>query len=364
MDAANSAVTRPDANPVTVFQVITGLGVGGAERVVLELSKKLNQHAWRVVIVSLDGNSRLLEQYQDLTSPIYTLEIERNPWSVLKALPRLITILKRERPSIIHAHMFHGLLAAFLCRAIRPTTKIVFTSHSFAGFSRLRSSLIRATRWFRSADIIFVEGQHPSLNAIHTRVIPNGVATTGHQSRPAPDRQTPYIFLFAGRLQVPKNPIALVTAFGSMRHRDCQLWLAGDGPLRPQIEQRIGELDLVERVKLLGIRTDVTELMHQADCFVMASHWEGLPMVLLEAGAVGMPVIAPPVGAIPQLLGDGCGYVTEVAQLAQTMDAVMDAPEEARVCGVKLRERILAGYSVDVMADMHSRLYQEIVKRT
>lgn len=362
MDATDRAMIRPDASSGTILQIITGLGVGGAERVVLELSKKLDQQAWRVVIVSLKSDRRLLQQYKEMTLPVYTLGLNRNPWSALKATLSLIKIVKRESPRIIHAHMFHALLFALACKVVKPNARLVFTSHNFAGFRHLRSWIIRMTTYFRSADIIFAEGQHPHLNASHTHIIPNGVDIDEQDYVPETDSKKKYVFLFVGRLHEQKNPIALLTAFGNIRQRNCNLWLAGDGPLRPKVQQLIGEWNLADRVKLLGVKTNVTELMLQADCFVMSSHWEGLPMVLLEAGAVGLPVIAPPVGAVPQLLGEGCGYVTQVSTLAQTMDAVMCAPQEARACGMKLRDRIVADYSADVMSKKHINLYQALLE--
>lgn len=344
-----------------VLQLITGLGVGGAERVVLELAGRLVKQGCPVIVVALDGDGSLLKQYRNADLPVHLLGIsKKNPFSILRALFTLICLVRQEKVAVIHAHMFHALLAGLICRLAWPKVKLVFTSHSFAGFSSTRRWLIRNTKSLRTVDIVFVKGQHEALNAADTQVIPNGVAVNlGEQARQrlVSDKR---VFLFVGRLEVPKNPLALIDAFAAMGHKRCELWLAGDGTLRKEVEQRIASLDLAARVRLLGVQNDIPSLLRQADCFVMSSSWEGLPMALLEAGAAALPVIATPVGAIPDVLGKDCGYLTNVEKLAQALDAVVDDYATAKMRGIRLKERIEAAYSLDQTTKQHENLYRQL----
>ena len=160
-----------------VLQLITGLGVGGAERVVLELAGRLVEHGCPVIVVALDGNCSLLQQYINTDFRVYTLGISKNnPFSILRGMISLIGLMRREEVVVVHAHMFHALLAGLVCRLARPKVKLVFTSHSFAGFSSMRRWLIMKTKALRSVDIVFAKGQHEAMNAADTVVIPNGVA--------------------------------------------------------------------------------------------------------------------------------------------------------------------------------------------
>jgi len=355
--------TQPEyvsSESTTVLQLVTGLGVGGAERVVMELAGRLPGEGVRSVVVALKDDRSLLAQYNNADFPIYSLRMTRNPWSFIKATVALIRIIRHERVSLIHAHMFHALSLALASRIVLPDCKVIFTSHSSKGFSRLRWLLIRVSKPLRAADVVFIEGQHPEMSASDTFVIPNGVPVDPGRADIEKTRKERRIFLFVGRLEQAKNPVGLIRSFAAMRHKDCELWLAGDGYLRPEVEREITIAGLEDRVHLLGVRQDVPQLLEQADCFVMASHWEGLPMAILEAGAVALPVVAPPVGAIPLLLSEGCGYLVEAADLHDALDAVLDDYEEAGRRGKRLRDKVLNGYSLEHMSKAHAELYARL----
>lgn len=348
-------------SPGPVLQLITGLGVGGAERVVLELADRLVKQGCPVIVVALNGEGSLLKQYRNTDFPIHFLDInKKNLFSILRALFSLICLVRREKVAVVHAHMFHALLVGLVCRLAVPRIKLVFTSHNFAGFSSMRRWLIVKTKVLRSVDIVFVKGQHEAMNAADTVVIPNGVAVNLDEKSPRCNATKKRIFLFVGRLEVPKNPLALIDAFAAMAHRQCKLWIAGDGTLREEVQQRIACLGLDARVKMLGVQNDIGSLLRQADCFVMSSSWEGLPMALLEAGAAALPVIATPVGAIPDVLGNGCGYLTNTEDLAKTLDAVVDDYATARTRGIRLQERIAEIYGLEQTTKHHANLYRQL----
>lgn len=344
-----------------VLQLITGLGVGGAERVMMALSCRLSESGMRPVVAALNSDRRLLEQYPPLDFPVRSLGMSRSPLSFVKAWLTLIALIRSERVTLIHAHMFHALVFAIACKVAAPRCKVVFTSHSSKGFTALRKRIIAATRRLRSADIVFLPGQHREMNAAMTVVIPNGVPVAVQAAPKDVQLKRKPVFLFVGRLEPVKDPLGLIRSFANMRRRDCELWVVGEGILRTQIENEIEALGISERVRLLGLRTDVMQLLQKADCFVMASLWEGLPLVILEAGAMALPVIAPPVGAIPVLLDDECGYLVDASRLHHALDAVLDDYAEASRRGKRLQDKVLAGYTLEHMLQAHVELYSELV---
>jgi glycosyltransferase involved in cell wall biosynthesis len=353
------------SNPVVLI-LITGLRVGGAERMVLELAGHLPFSGIQSVVVTINADPHMfsmLEQYSEAAFPVYTLLVQKNPWSLIKGVIKLIGIIHTENISLIHAHMFHSLLLALIFKMVRPDLPIVFTSHNAKGFSWLRRTIIRMTRAMRVADIIFIAGQHPEMNAVNTVVIPNGVPVDPAKVIVTKEKSSRRIFLFAGRLEPQKDPIALIQAFAAMRKKNCELWMAGDGIMRHDVEREIDKLGIKDRVRLLGLRNDMPQLLVQADCFVMSSRWEGLPMAVLEAGAIGLPVVATPVGALPTVLDGDCGFLVETSQLQRALDEVVNDYAEASRRGKRLRDKVINHYSLEHMAKAHANLYSSLISK-
>jgi glycosyltransferase involved in cell wall biosynthesis len=109
------------------------------------------------------------------------------------------------------------------------------------------------------------------------------------------------------RLEPQKNPHGLVDAFARALPDNARwhLLLVGDGNLREEVCGHIARLRLGHRVHLLGIRADVVDLLSAADVFVLASHWEGNPMAVMEAMAAGLPVVATAAGGVPEVVEHG-----------------------------------------------------------
>lgn len=348
-----------------IFEVVTDLDVGGAERVVLELVREMHLQGQQAKIVHLLGQVQLLEQYPTLKSVTYGLGVsKRNPFSLILAMWQLSRQARNAHCAVLHAHMFHALLVCLGARLFGCRIPIIFTSHSFEGFGRMRRLIIRITRRWRFADVTFGKTQHPDINALRTVVIPNGITLSGAGSGRPPQRHQPTVFISVGRLTALKNHGALIQAFARLENPDTLLWLVGEGEMRQTLEQQVRELELEQRVTLWGLRDDTRHLMSLADCFVLPSKWEGLPMVVLEAADQGLPVIATPVGALPELLGEGCGYLCPVERLTgQMADVLADYPE-ACARGQRLYQKVSDEFNIQTMTQRHLALYMQAMAPT
>ncbi|RKO68138.1 glycosyltransferase [Desulfofundulus salinus] len=125
-------------------------------------------------------------------------------------------------------------------------------------------------------------------------------------------------------------------------------------------------LGLTERVRFLGVRRDIPELMSSADAYVMSSAWEGLPMVLLEAAACELPVVSTDAGGNSEIVLDGVsGYIVpprDPQALAAAMLKMMSLPEEERrAMGRAGRAHIEANYSLDHVVDQWEKLYRDLL---
>ena len=115
-----------------------------------------------------------------------------------------------------------------------------------------------------------------------------------------------------------------------------------------------------ELVKFLGMRPDVSALHAQSHVFVLPSLWEGLPLAVLEAGSSAMPVIASPVGALPWLLDQERGYLTEPDDLAGSMVAALLDYDDALARGHRLFKLVRDEFNDATCLRRHHRLYQSI----
>lgn len=354
-------ITKKTDDKIDVLQVITALDVGGAERVVLELANGLRVDS-NVGVAYLLNQTKLKEQYQDLNIPYFWLGVKRgNILSFIKAIHSLNKTIKQYDIKILHAHMFHSLLISLVVKNIfNKNIKIVFTSHNFEGFSFLRKKIIKNTKKLRNADIVFSQTQHPELIKEKFVIIPNGINIVKSPSRN--HKKTPFTFVTVGRLEKQKNHKSLIEAFSKLSETNSQLWIVGDGILRSELTDIIKEKGLESRVILLGIRKDVHKLLNDADCFVLSSLWEGMPMALLEAGMSGIPIITTNVGAIPEVMNSGYGYIGQIESLSSMMEHVINNYEEALAKANNFKLQVNDKFSSEAMIKKHIDLYSNLIE--
>lgn len=340
-----------------VMHIITGLGVGGAERMVINLHLDYINKGGKSIVVALNGEKKeILNHYSNLSSEVFFLDVKiRNPASVLRAIYKLNKLCEKYNIKVIHAHMFHSLCFALIAKLSKYSINVIFTSHNFSGFNGIRKFIIGATKKYRKFDIVFSKNQHNNINCNNTYLINNGVPRDIIDfSKRVSDK---FIFIAVGRLESQKNPIELIEQFDLMGDSHCELWFVGGGYLYDQINSEIVKRGLGDKVKLLGVRKDIKDLMRQSHCFVMPSLWEGLPVAMLEAGSIGLPVIASPVGAIPEVLADDRGYLCDPNDFHKIMRHVFLNYKEAAFRGELLAERVNSDYSIDNSIENHYKLY-------
>jgi glycosyltransferase involved in cell wall biosynthesis len=208
------------------------------------------------------------------------------------------------------------------------------------------------------------------------RFLPNGVDVQRFQ----PDQnlrtakraelrlENHFAWLAVGRLVPAKNYALMLRAFASARNPNARLIIAGDGLLRPQLESLARQLDISTQVHFLGARIDVMELMNAADAYVMSSDWEGMPMVLLEASATGLPIVATHVGGNAEVVQHALtGLLVPPQQeeaLADAMRTVMTLPPAKRALMGRLgRELTSVHYNVECVVDCWESLYWELLNQ-
>lgn len=342
-----------------VLQVITGLNMGGAERLLLQLAEALDSTRFDTRIVSLTSELGALSSSGVDRAKVTALDFRRQRLRSLRDLAKLIDAYE---PQVIHAHMFHALLAVAMALPLtRSKPALCFTGHRTV-HAPFRRAFLRLSKRLRAADIVFSKDVLSAVDARHTVVIPNGVEMEDPPSRRRSWGGERRRLISVGRLIDIKGCLELVRAYAAARLDNTELVFVGTGPLAAPIESLARELGVAEHVKLPGFSDNVRVHLRDAHVFVMHSRQEGMPIALLEAGAEGLPAIATPVGSIPSLLADKRGILATGAEFAGALRHVIDHPEEALAMGARLQDYVAAHHAMATVATLHERLYASLVR--
>jgi L-malate glycosyltransferase len=340
----------PD-EPLRVLAVIKCLGYGGAERLLVDMLATADRSRFNFeVAYVLREQDALVPAIRAGGTPVHSLGAAHNAdlrWMV--ALRRLIVT---GRYDVVHFHLPHAaafgqLVVASLPRSIRPG--VVYTEHSLWDRAKLvnrallRASLARGERLVAVSQASY-DALPVSLRKRATTVV-HGVDLSQSDSLVA--RRTEcralvrselavgddeFLFLAVANLRPEKGYDVLLEAAKAIAdaHLPIRIAAVGRGPLRDSLRARHLELGLGDRFQFLGQRDDVLQLLAGADAFVLASHHEGLPVALMEATSVGLPVVASRVGGIPQVLEDEVDVILvppgEPGLLAEAMKRLASDP--------------------------------------
>ncbi len=348
--------------------MVTDLDLGGAEAQVVALAVGLAGRGHDVRVVSMIDPVARTGQLDEGGVPWVSLGMQRGA-----ADPRGLLRLRRQvlefRPDVVHAHMVHANLLSRLTRVLVRMPRLITTAHNTVEGGRALDLGYRFTD--RLADLT-TNVSDASVQSFRERgLVPGGrIITVINGLDFAPFRKANhdreemrsrlglrgFTWLAIGRLAPEKDFPNLLAAFRELP-AGTELLIAGDGPERGLLERH-----LPHGARLLGRRTDVPGLMAAADGFVLSSLVEGLPMVLLEAAAAGLPVVSTDVGGTAEIISDGVtGKLVPAADssaLARAMLSVMEMPEQSRVKLAETgRSQVLERYGLERVLDRWEELY-------
>ena len=363
--------------------VTTSLMRGGAETQVFLLARTLMQRGHVVHVVSM----RPAEAYEDdLASQgiAFTSLGMRSGRPDPRGLVRLACAVHAFRPDVVHSHMVHANLLARLARPFAPMPVLITTAHNLSEGARWRELAYRltdplatlSTNVCQAAVDRFVEvGAVPRGRM---RYVPNGLEpeafapdlTRRERTRAVLALGDRFIWLAVGRLEAQKDyPTMLeATAEAVREHPSLTLLVVSDGPERSSLEALRARCGLGDdEVRFLGARSDVPDLMRAADAYVMSSAWEGLPMVLLEASAAHLPIVATDVGGNADIvLAERSGVLVpahDPAALASAMRRVMALPTDTRAAwGSAAAAHVDRHFRLERVVDVWESLYEECLR--
>jgi glycosyltransferase involved in cell wall biosynthesis len=362
-----------------IAYVLPSLGMGGAERQVVALAEHMvaRGHAVRLLVL----RSRQPEEWPTTVDCVY-LDMRKTPAGVLGALQRGRSFLGSFKPELIHSHVFPANMVARLLRISATAPRLISTVHNVYEGSWWRMAAYRLTdplSHHTTAVSQAAADRYVRLKAVPARkcsVITNGIDTA--EFAPSDERRAgmreemgavdEFIWLAAGRIVPAKDYPNLLHAFAKVREGEprARLWIAGEptGTKTGAVQAMAAKFGIEAAVGLLGLRRDMPTLFDAADGFVLASAWEGMPLVVGEAMAMEKPVVATDVGGVRELVGD-CGLIVPACFPGALAEAMLDlmrrTPEVRGSLGRAARERVMAHFSIDAKADEWEAFYRMVL---
>jgi glycosyltransferase involved in cell wall biosynthesis len=367
-----------------VFQIITSLVPAGAERLAVHLLEYIDREQFSPVCICLGDpvGSHLEARVQQLGVPLYFLG--KGDTMSLAVLRKLDALFRQYRPVVVHTHLL-ALNYAYPLMIRYRTPARVYTVHNLAEKDvGLRTApIVRALafryRVGRVVPVAIAEEVRASIQQLYgypdPPLIPNGIPTDEYA--PNPDTRAQWrqahgiepratVVTHIGRFAVQKNHALLVEAFAQV-HSDAPLYLllVGGGELENAVREQVAGLGLESRVRFLGVRADVADILRASDVFVLSSRWEGNPMSVMEAMAAGLPVVSTAVGGVPELVREGeTGLLVpseDAGALAQALQALVDDPVRRQAMGDAARQRAVARFDIRHTVRGYEQLYEKLL---
>ncbi len=365
-----------------ILHVIDSGGLYGAENMLLNLVTEQAHLGMKPIIASI-GDRSCSEKPLETEARRRGLRIEvfrMRPGLNIAGALRILRFARHAGCDIIHSHGYKGnILLGFMPKSLRRIP-IVSTLHGWTwtgGWNRMR-----LYEWLDRLSLRFIDrvvgvntAMRKRINLENFRIINNGIPTTGSTLKPNASLD-PQIVDFCnggytlgaiGRFSPEKGFDVLLKAVheASKTHPEIRLVIIGEGFKRSALESNIKELGIKERVLMPGYVRNAKDYLPFFKIFVISSHTEGLPIVLLEAMFAGTPIVSTDVGGIPEVLDSGSAGTLvragDVKGLSEAILSVYRAPATADEKSLAAKEILKSRYSAKTMALAYRDAYAEIL---
>uniref|UniRef100_Q01WZ9 Glycosyl transferase, group 1 n=1 Tax=Solibacter usitatus (strain Ellin6076) TaxID=234267 RepID=Q01WZ9_SOLUE len=376
--------------PVRVLHIVGESRYGGAAKIILPLGQIAQAEGWEVDILATDPIfQHAVKKYGLGLLSLDVIRREIRPVWDLGGLARLTRFLRTERYQIVHTHTSKAGFVGRLAARLAGVPVIVHTAHGFAFHEQSPASVRRvytalerlATRW---CDRVISVSEFHRTWAIELGMctpeqimaIPNGITDISRSReiavaelrREMGARNDDLVALSMARLASDKGLEHLIEAAAIMpqKPRRIQVVIAGDGPEREHLEQVATRLGVNERVKFLGFREDVPDLLAASDMVVLPSLREGLSIAMLEAMAAGKPIVATNIGSQKEVAAHAdIARLVPPADARALSDAIQRLASDAQLMaqlGSNARAVYESRYTEHKMLDTYRQLYIDLLR--
>lgn len=362
-----------------IVLVVDGLGAGGAEKTVADVAGALTTIGMDTTVIYLQERPNRIGLEACSQRHVSTLFVRITRLWKIREWVAFILSIKRLRPDVLHAHLHYATIVSIVVGALLRIRTVV-TLHTLeepGDWSKagLRLRLMFILIKYVPCELICLTNQSKAIALKHApkvsrriHVIPNGLDLgewkIERQKEIARDPTSPIVMLSVAVLRKLKGIHHLIHAHAvlSKRFPNLQLWIVGDGPERHRLEQEAELAGSKENVFFTGHRSDIRELMKSADLFVLPTLFDALPTVVIEAMAVGLPIVASRTGGIPEMIKDKeTGLLVEPAnegELISACDHLIRHPHLASKLGDAARKSVERNFDLNVQVQRLLSLYE------
>lgn len=371
---------------IKVALILPKLTLGGAERIVCDLLKQFqNDTQVQASLFCLNGNEKDAILWREFfAGQNLRIKFAINPWAdifLLKYFGKLIQLKRLKRLivkneiNLVHTHLYAAdILGALAARG--AGVLCLSTEHnSFANYGYLKLHLKRFTNRYitrfaavSSASVEYLK-KDELVAMSKIKLVLNGIDVAPFKHKKRKNKKT-LVVGSMGRLAEQKGFKHLLRALAILKNEDFICNIAGEpdpyqASLHADLEQQIRKYNLEGRVALVG-RQEAVKFLAECDIFVLPSLWEGLSLVLLEAGAAGLPVVATSVGGTPELIIDGedgllCPPGSPMLLARRIKKLLQDQKLRERLAK-NLEQKVLAHFDLEHFAKDYKKIYLDLLK--
>lgn len=368
---------------IKVLQFISDMNVAGAQMVLFNLTKGLLERGNYCPLICTTAWGALADEAEKIGIRVLLLNQDRVFDTSL--ITELGSLIRKSKISIVHSHMWSANLYSGILFALTKKPIFIVTEHGRHTLKKKRRILMNRFIVKEADAVITVSDQLRKDMIDFGKVSPNKITTIENgidlnrfngnrldrkEIRKKLDLEisTPVIGIVGNLTEVKGHRYFLEAASVISKHKpDARFLIVGDGVLREQLENQAHRLGIAQKVSFLGRRSDVPEILSALDVFVLSSEFEGIPNALLEAMAMGKPVVATKVGGVPEIVEDGYTGITVSPKnsltLAEAITRLLKDNMLSMQMGYKASKVIRERFNVSLMVDRYEALYDNLLHR-
>ncbi|MDD5687978.1 MAG: glycosyltransferase family 4 protein [Elusimicrobia bacterium] len=367
---------------IKVVHIITLLELGGAQENTLYTCEHLDKNKFEPILIC--GKGGILDSKTKNIKTYYVNELIReiHPINDIIAIIKIYKIIKKEKPDIVHTHSSKAGIVGRWAAYFAHVPKIIHTFHGF-GFHDYQLFIVKTIYVLaerltaKITDQFICVSNENILKGLKNKIglkerytmIRSGIKLQDYQIEVSVEKKKKEFGITNEKVvgmvacfKEQKAPLDFVKVANLVcsKNPSVKFILVGDGKLRKQIELLVKKLNLQKNIIITGWRQDINEIIKIFDIFLLTSLWEGLPRVIIEAMASGLPVVATYVDGTKEIVQEGLtGYVTyphEIEKMAERIIRVL-ADVELRKKLSEEAKKTVKEFDIDLMVSQQEKLY-------